>query len=79
MFSLPERIQAVSHPLVSSMYVTHGGEDVLIIETNFSQPKNDHELYDAYMTELLFDLDNIRQLAETKVGHIDRVDIRTMH
>ncbi len=80
MFAMPQEINAVAHPLVRSMYLKHGtGGDVLVIETNFSQDKNDYELYDSYMTELLFDLENITTIAEQRVGHIDRVDIRTMH
>lgn len=79
MLAMPEKITALSHPLIASMYVKHEGEDILVIETNFSQDKNDHILYDSYMTELLFDLENITQLAEERVGHIDRVDIRSIH
>ncbi len=81
MFSLPEKIQAVSHPLIEAMYVKHeqGGADVLIIETNFSAEKTDGEVYSSYMTELLFDLENLKEIAEEKIGHIDRVDIRTLH
>lgn len=81
MFALPEKINAVCHPLIESMYVKHdlNGKDVLIIETNFSQEKTDNELYDSYMTELLFDLENLKDLAEEKAGHIDRVDIRTLN
>ncbi len=80
MFAMPEKINAVCHPLIASMYVKHEmtGSDVLIIETNFSQDKTDSELYDSYMTELLFDLENLKEIAEEKAGHIDRVDIRTM-
>ncbi len=81
MFAMPEKINAVCHPLIEAMYVKHeiNGKDVLIIETNFSQDKTDVELYDLYMTELLFDLENLKDLAEEKAGHIDRVDIRTLH
>lgn len=82
MFAMPEKINAVCHPLIDAMYVKHGagGQDVLVIETNFSQDKTDHELYDSYMTELLFDLENLKDLAEAKseTGHIARVDIRTV-
>lgn len=82
MLFMPEKVSAICHPLIASLYIKHASDgDVLVIETNFSQDKNDYELYDAYLTELLFDLDNIRMLAEEKVGHIDRVDIRagTLH
>ncbi len=80
MFAMPEKINAVCHPLIASMYVKHemAGSDVLIIETNFSQDKTDSDVYDSYMTELLFDLENLKEIAEEKAGHIDRVDIRTM-
>lgn len=83
MLAMPEKINAVCHPLINSMYVKHnvGGKDVLVIETNFSQDKTDSDLYDSYLTELLFDLENLKDLAQakTKSGHIDRVDIRTVH
>lgn len=84
MFAMPEKVNAVCHPLVNSMYVKRdaAGKDVLVIETNFSQDKTDHELFDSYMTELLFDLENLKDIAQTKTGtgHIDRVDIRgTVH
>jgi kynurenine formamidase len=83
MFAMPEKINAVCHPLINSMYIKHelGGKDVLVIETNFSQDRTDSELYDLYMTELLFDLDNLKNIAEekSKLSHIDRVDIRTIH
>lgn len=81
MLEMPEKIHAVCHPLVQSMYVKHelGGDDVLIIETNFAQSSETTDTYDSYMTELLFDLENLRQIVEEKTGPIDRVDIRSVH
>lgn len=78
MFAVPEKVQAITHPLVSSMYLKHApaGEDVLIIETNFSQEEEDSEQYEEHLTELLFDLENLKMLAEEKIGKVDRIDIR---
>ena len=80
MLAMPEKINAVCHPLIASMYVKQEveGSHVLIIETNFSQDKTDSEVYDSYLTELLFDLENLKEIATEKAGNIDRVDIRAM-
>lgn len=77
MYAIPQKIEAITHPLINSMYLKHAPqEEVLVIETNFSQELGDHELYDAYLEELLFDLGNLKMLAEEKVGKVDRIDIR---
>ena len=42
MMNVPERLTSVTHPLISSIYLKknysgmHDSEDVLVIETNFS-------------------------------------------
>lgn len=81
MFAMPEKIQAVCHPLVQSMYVKHefGGDDVLIIETKFASNSEDTDTYDSYMAELLFDLENLKEIAQERAGNIDRVDIRSLN
>jgi hypothetical protein len=48
-------------------------EDVLVIETNFSDYKDE----DDSLMALLDDLQSIQMIAESKVGHFDRVDIRS--
>lgn len=82
--TVPERITALSHPLVREAYLKkdfaadHWNEDVLVIET--LDPDFDdigHDLFDSYLIDLLADLDDLRVQAEEKVGHIDRIDIRS--
>lgn len=81
MLNVPERITSVSHPLVSSIYLkkdyANDASDVLVIETNFSHTDNENDQFDSYLTELLGDLRELKAEAEKKVGHFDRVDIRT--
>ncbi len=81
MMNVPEQVMHVTHPLVSSIYLKkdYGGrdsEDVLVIETNFTE--NDNDNYDLYLTRLLGDLHDLQVQAERKIGHFDRIDIR-MH
>ena len=82
MLTVPEQLQSVSHPMVSSMYLkkdygSAGNEDVLVIETNYSQSEEEYESFDSYLMTLLGDLNDLKKQAEEKVGHIDRIDIRT--
>lgn len=81
MMNVPERLTSVTHPLVSSIYLkkdyggAHDSEDVLVIETNF--PNNGSYVSGARLSELLYDLHDLQVQAEEKIGHFDRVDIRT--
>ena len=83
MLNLPERLTSVTHPLISSIYLKkeYGAkdavEDVLVIETNFSQGEHEADHFDTSLTELLGDLQDLQLQAEEKIGHFDRVDIRT--
>jgi hypothetical protein len=82
MLTVPEQLHSVSHPMVASMYVKKdygsvGNEDVLVIETNYSKSEEDYDSFDSYLMELLGDLRDLKRQAEEKVGHIDRIDIRT--
>lgn len=83
MMNVPERLTSVSHPLVSSIYLKKNYEgseiaqDILVIETNFSHENTDDGDFDECLSELLGDLQNLRIQAESKIGHFDRVDIRT--
>ncbi len=85
MYNLQDTIPAISHPLISSVYLkTDFGtdmsqyrEDVLVIEPNFNHENTDHESFDLYLTTLLGDLQDIQHQAEERLGHFDRVDIRT--
>lgn len=82
MLTVPEKITAVSHPLVASMYLKkdfHGSdpsEEVLVIETNFNDKNRGEVKFADYLMELLADLPEIQEQAEMRVGKIDRVDIR---
>lgn len=82
---VPEKIKGVSHPLVNEMYLKRNRdsldheEGILVIETNFpdSDDVYEHEAYDSYMINLLFDLNDLKEKARFQVGPFDRVDIRT--
>ena len=82
---VPEKIKGVSHPLVNEMYLKRNRdaldheEGILVIETNFSDDEYDaeHDAYDSYMINLLFDLNDLKEQARFQVGPFDRVDIRT--
>lgn len=78
-----QEIKAISHPLVSSIYMKKNlsgaaGENVLVIETMF--PDRDAREEEDYLFDLLVDLEAIKRQAEIDVGSfIDRVDIRKHH
>ncbi len=81
MLAVPEQLSAVTHPMVASMYLKKdygrtGDEDVLVIETNYSQSEEDYESFDSYLMDLLLDLNDLKRQAEDKIGHFDRIDIR---
>lgn len=72
----------ITHPLINAMYMKrdftnpkHG--NVLVIDTNFADSDEEHDAFDSYLTDLLLDLEDLKQQAEAKVGKFDRVDIRT--
>lgn len=73
-------IKSVMHPLVRSMYLKkdlhagHVGENILVIETNFTQQEASND--DTYLVDLLIDLQDLKDKAEKETGPIDRVDIR---
>ncbi len=73
-------IKTVVHPLVRSMYLKkdleagHAGENILVIETNFTQ--QDVTADDTYLVDLLIDLQDLKDKAEKEIGTINRVDIR---
>ena len=82
MYTVAEKLKTIRHPLVSSLslkkdYHDDQAEDVLVIETNFSQADEDYDTFDSYLTDLLLDLEDLKNKAETCVGKFDRVDIRT--
>jgi hypothetical protein len=82
MMNVPERVTSVTHPLISSIYLkkdysgVRSSEDVLVIETNFSHEEPE-ENFDTHLSALLSDLHDLQIQAEEKIGHFDRVDIRT--
>ncbi len=81
MLAVAEKLRGITHPLVSSMHMKkdfHGRdmEDVLVIETAFDADE-DFETFDAYLMDLLLDLEDLKNKAEQCVGNVDRVDIRS--
>ena len=76
-------IRTVTHPLVRSIYMKkdysrdrHHADNILVIETNFTQQQDDHEDFDSYLVDLLIDLQDLKNQAEKEIGLVDRVDIR---
>lgn len=84
---VPEHVTGISHPMVREIYLKkdfgNGGlkhEDVLVIETmphEKSGDNLDYESFDSYLIDILADLDDLKMQAQSKVGHFDRVDIRS--
>jgi len=83
---VPEHITGVSHPMIREIYMKkdfgNGSlkhEDVLVIETKPQQHHDDiaHESFDSYLIDILADLDDLKTQVQSKVGHFDRVDIRS--
>ena len=78
-----EKLHSIVHPLVASMHLKKdmgkqtNPEDVLVINARLPDPDDDYETFDAYLMDLLFDLENLKKQAETCVGKFDRIDIRT--
>jgi hypothetical protein len=84
---VPEHVTGVYHPMVREMYLkkdfgnglSNKAQDVLVIET-VARPMHDDEAYDtfdSYLLDILGDLDDLKSQAQNKIGHFDRVDIRT--
>lgn len=83
---VPEHVTGISHPMIREIYLKkdfgNGSlqhEDVLVIETMPHEPSEDaaHESFDSYLIDILADLDDLKTQAQSKVGHFDRVDIRS--
>lgn len=78
-------ITAITHPLVSSIFIKKDfgndlskyHEDVLVIETNFNHENTQDDTFNMYLVDLLSDLHDLQVQAEEKIGKFDRVDIRT--
>jgi hypothetical protein len=87
MIQTQNKLGAVTHPLVATMYLkkdfgapfSKHHEDVLVIETNFPVDEKDHTSFDACLADLLSDLPDLQTQAEARVGPFDRVDIRSHH
>ncbi|MCD8497034.1 MAG: hypothetical protein LRZ85_02480 [Alphaproteobacteria bacterium] len=84
MLNIPQHVSGITHPLISDMYLKKDfgrgphHEDVLVIETRRT-PANDSGVgrFEDYLAALLPDLEDLKEQAERKVGHIDRIDIKT--
>lgn len=83
---VPEQITGVFHPMVREMYLkkdfgnglSKRAQDVLVIET-VARPlreDEDYDTFDSYLLDILGDLEALKKQAQSKIGHIDRVDIR---
>lgn len=82
--NMPERVTAISHPLVRDVYLKkdfgagHRDEDVLVIETLDPDFDDEHcDLFDSYLIDLMVDLEELKMEAEQRVGSFDRIDIRS--
>ncbi len=77
MFTLPERIKGITHPLIKEMYVKKvlgknlREENVLVINAS----TNKSGLKEIVFQKLIDDLDVIKSKIERKTGQLDRVDI----
>ncbi len=72
----------ITHPLIRDAYFKQACasrgkslEDVLVLE--IACERNSKTSLDNNLYALLGDLADLKQQAETKFGHIDRIDIRT--
>lgn len=77
-----QRNLGITHPSVRDAYLKTVSnpdhtkfEDVLVLETYHEDGKQELDGFDSYLIELLNDLEDLKNKAEAKVGHIDRVDI----
>ena len=73
----------ITHPLVRDAYLKKEAllsdhkSDVLVLEMTNDEHEADISGFDSYLIELLTDLEGLKNQAEGKIGHIDRVDIIT--
>ena len=83
---VPQHVTGIFHPLIREIYLKkefgNGSlkhEDVLVIETvpHDHNENPAHENFDSYLIDILTDLDDLKMQAQSKVGHFDRVDIRS--
>jgi hypothetical protein len=83
MTHVSDTLQNVKHHLVNAMYMRKDfsqngkAEDVLVIEVHFSQVEGGYEFFDKQLTDLLLDLEHLKDQVEECVGKFQRVDIRT--
>tara|TARA_B100002003_G_C14053415_1_gene507294 strand:- start:716 stop:973 length:258 start_codon:yes stop_codon:yes gene_type:complete len=81
---IPEHVAGITYPMVYDIYVKkeYKGdlmdhyEDVMVIETKWEKSQS-YENFDSYLVDLLGDLEDLKSQVENKMGHIDRVDIRS--
>lgn len=83
MFYVPEKLNSITHRLVSAIYAKQelnnklDKQNVLVIKTFIPDPDDDYEMFDIYLSDLLLDLNQLKREAERQVGGIDRIDIQT--
>lgn len=78
---IPQTKVGISHPHVRDAYLKKNltpdrqKEDVLVLEMATDEHEADASSFDSYLMDLLTDLQSLKEQAEEKVGHIDRIDI----
>tara|TARA_B100002019_G_C20819255_1_gene379760 strand:+ start:55 stop:324 length:270 start_codon:yes stop_codon:yes gene_type:complete len=78
-------VLGITHPMIADMYLkkdfnSKQEENVLIIHARKQledDNQSEHDGFDSYLIDLLIDLEELKDKAKRKVGHFDRVDIRT--
>lgn len=84
MLSVVNSLKNITHPLVTSLHMKKDysaadhAKNVLVIEAHFPEADEAHSNEDAYLMDLLLDLEDLKREAEKKAGKFDRIDIR-MH
>lgn len=79
----PRQAVDLSHPYISKAYLQKDSttrkhnEDVLVLEACGLNPDEDFESFDSHLVNILLDLQGLKDEAEKKIGHIDRIDIQT--
>jgi len=78
-------VSGISHPLIADMYLkkdfSADQQDVLVIQArhhDIEDNDTEHDAYDSHLIDLLLDLEELKAKAEEKIGHFDRIDIRSL-
>ena len=78
---VPQKISGIRHPLISDMYVkSKAHKNILVIDTRIVSNESNKNYGESYQTDLedfLMDLPNIRSTAESQIGKVDQIDVKT--